>query len=264
MMKIFKFAAGFMTVACLSTFASAADVTTIRALMTAGDYDAAADQAEAFQTPESYALAAEALLSEIMLGEVEKNKKQSKRARELAEAALEADPSNQNARLQYAIADGFVTRETGDVSAWMKKLPQKTYAVVQAYRIDFPEDVRGDALMGAWHLAIVRKAGDGNAQKWFGANVADGQAFYNKAIAFEPDNAVIGVNYAFALIGLDDEDMPDVTTAREILERLTVMEPTDHLDKTVLEYGRVALVKLEDRDAARDYVGMFLDGEKPE
>jgi len=262
-MKILKPLLTACLTMALPLCAVASDLTTVETLMSSGDYAAASEQAALIATADAQSLAAEALLSEIMLGEVEKNKKQAKKARKLAEAALELDPTHQNARLQYAIADGFITRETGDVSAWMKKLPQKTQAVVQAYRTDFPDDVRGDALMGAWHLAIVRKAGDGNARKWFGANVADGQAFYDKAIAFEPDDAVIGVNYAFAMIALEDEDMPDVNAAWTILEKLVATPQTDNLNMTVLNYAREALTLRDDRDAARDYVGMFLDGEKP-
>lgn len=248
----------------LSGSVFAADIATVRTHLLSGDYAIAAAQAELLPTAEAQALAAEALLSDIMLGHAEDNRKQAKKARDLAEAALELDPTHQNARLQYAIADGFITRETGDVAAWMKRLPQKTEVIVQTYRSDFPDDVRGDALMGAWHLAIVRKAGEGNAKKWFGASISDGRAYYNKAVAFKPDDAVIGVNYAFSLIGLDDKDMPDVSDAKEMLEHLTTTQPEDHLNQTVLKYARGALERLDDRDAARDYVGLFLDGKKPE
>lgn len=261
MFKSLIFSLGLLA---FSGSALAADIATVRTHLISGDYIAAAQQAELLSTAEAQALAAEALLSDIMLGQAEKNKKQAKQARDLAESALALDPTHQNARLQYAIADGFITRETGDVAAWMKRLPQKTEVIIQAYRNDFPDDIRGDALMGAWHLAIVRKAGEGNARKWFGASISDGRAYYNKAIAFEPDDAVIGVNYAFGLIGLDDEDMPDISEARAMLERLTAMQAEDHLTQTILHYARGALDRIEDRDVVRDYVGLFLDGQKPE
>lgn len=120
----------------LMSFANSPE--TIRQSITVGDFAAAFTQAETLETAEGYALAAESLLSEIMLGLAEKNKKQAKRARNFAQAALDLDPSNQAARLQYAVADGFVGREAGDVSAWMKKLPQKAEAIIKAYRSDYP------------------------------------------------------------------------------------------------------------------------------
>lgn len=241
----------------------------VRAQMTAGDYASAYSQAEQLGTADGYALAAEILLSEIMIGELEKNKKQAKRARKLAEAGLELDPTHQNARLQYAIADGFVTRETGDVSAWMKKLPQKTEAIVQAYRADFPADPRGDALLGAWHLAIARKAGDKNAQKWFSASTAQGRALFQKARLAEPDDVIIGINYAFALLALEeDEDeegavVPHTEEARQILTKVMATEPSDFLGSALKTYAAEALAHIDDRDLVRDYAGMFMDGKKP-
>ena len=237
--------------------------TDVRQHMNNGSFETAFAQAEQLGTADGYALAAESLLSEIMLGQAKKNKKQAKRARKLAEAGLELDPKNQNARLQYAIAHGFVTRETGDVSAWMKKLPQKTQAVVQAYREDFPKDVRGDALLGAWHLAIARKAGNENAEKWFEASIAQGQSLFQNARTVKPDDIVISVNYAFSLLALKEDDFPNVEEARQILTSVIATEPTDHLGRVLKIYADEALTLIDDRDAVRDYAGIFLDGEKP-
>lgn len=249
---------------CLSVSALATDPVSVRANMSAGDFQTAQIEAKAIGTPEGYALAAESMLSEIMLGQVEKNKKHAKRARKLAEAALELEPSSQNARLQYAIADGFITRETGNVSAWMKKLPQKTHAIIQAYRNDFPDDPRGDALLGAWNLAIARKTGDEDAQKWFGANIAEGRECFLVARQGQPSDPVIGVNYAFALIALKDDDLGNTDEARSILEEMVTLTPADYLGHTLQDYAREALLRLDDRDAARKYAGLFLDGKRPE
>jgi len=235
----------------------------IRLHMITGDYAAAYAHAEQLGTADGHALTAEILLSEIMLGQAEKNKKQAKRARKLAKAALELDPANQNARLQYAIADGFVTRETGDVSAWMKKLPQKTEAIVKAYRTDFPADPRGDALLGAWHLAIARKAGNKNAEKWFEASILDGRALFQKARLAEPDDIIIGVNYAFSLLALDEKDFEGTDEARVILEQISMTDPADHLGQVLKGYAVEALKSIENRRLVSEYAGMFLDGKAP-
>jgi len=239
-MMWFRFSLGVVASLGLSLAAFAASPSDIRAKLTIGEFAEALAEAKQTPTAEGQALGAEILLTEIMIGKAKKNKKQAKRAREMALNALEIDPSHQNARLQHAIADGFVTRETGDVSAWMKKLPQKTHAIVQAYRDDFPNDPRGDALLGAWHLAIARKAGDENAIKWFDASIDQGRALFLAARAEQPNDAVIALNYAFSLLALDEKDFPDTEEAR-----LT------------------ALSKIEDRDAVRKYVGKFLDGKVP-
>jgi len=248
----------------LGVTAQAFDTSGIRTEISKGQFEAAYLLAEKSDTAEGLALAAESLLSEIMLGEAEKNKKQAKRAKKLAEAALEIDPTHQNARLQFAIADGFITRETGNVSAWMKKLPQKTYQTIQDYRRDYPDDVRGDALLGAWHLAIVRKAGEDNANKWFDASIEDGQALFEQALEKAPNDIVIGVNYAFALIVLDEEDFGDVIIARGLLEHLSSVTPNDYLSEMVRGFGNEALLYLEDRARAQDYTAQFLDGKRPQ
>lgn len=241
----------------------------VRAAMDSGSFETAYVQAKSLETADGYALAAEILLSEIMIGAVEKNKRQAKRARKLAEAGLELDPTHQNARLQYAIADGFVTRATGDVSAWMKKLPQKTHKIVEAYRTDFPSDPRGDALLGAWHLAIARKAGNRNAIKWFDASAAQGRALFQKARLGQPDDVIIGVNYAFALLALEeDEDEEEknlayTEEARQILTKIMATEPTDFLGRTLKTYAAQALTHIDDRELVCEYAGMFMDGKKP-
>jgi len=235
----------------------------VRAAMDLGSFETAYVQAKNLETADGYALAAEILLSEIMIGAVEKNKKQAKRARKLAEEGLELDPTHQNARLQYAIADGFITRETGDVSAWMKKLPQKTHEIVEAYRTDFPGDPRGDALLGAWHLAIARKAGNKNAQKWFDASILQGRELFQQARVTEPDDIIISVNYAFSLLALDDDDFSDTEEARVILTKVMETQPSNFLSGVLKIYAGEALTHIDDRDTVSDYVGMFLDGEVP-
>ena len=248
----------------LSVSAQAFDVSIVRAEMAKGQFQDAYSLAEKSETAEGLALAAESLLTEILLGEAMKNKKQAKTARKLAQAALDLDPMHQNARLQFAVADGFITRETGDVSAWMKKLPQKTYGIIQSYRTDFPDDVRGDALLGAWHLAIVRKAGEKNANKWFEASIKDGQYLFEKALEKSPDDIIIGINYAFALIVLDEEEFSDLSVARKHLEYLSRLEPKDYLDQTLFAFGKEALSRLDNRENAQDYTAQFLDGKRPE
>lgn len=250
---------------CLaSSSVSAATAEDIRRGMANGDFAAAFVQANELQSAEGFALAAESLLSEIMLGQAEKNKKQAKRARKLAEAGLELDPSNQNARLQFALADGFVARETGDVSAWMKKLPQKTQAIVQAYRDDFPDDPRGDALLGAWHLTIARKAGGRNAEKWFGVDIAEGQKLFQSTHAVRPNDIVVGVNYAFSLLALADEDFSDVEESHQILKAVSNIHPEDHMGRVLKGYAEEALGAIENRDIVRSYAVMFLEGKVPE
>jgi len=235
--------------------------TDIQKYLQSGSYDMAYKGGVTLGTSQGYALAAEALARQVMLGEAEKLKKTSKKARELAEKALELDPNNQDAQLQHAITDGFVTRLSGDVSAWMKKLPQKSRALIENYRDTYPDDARGDALLGAWHLGVARKAGDKNAMKWFEASVEDGQTYYEMALVKHSDDPIILVNYALALMVLGESDYSDWTRSKELLSFATLLPSEDDLTQKVIEVASKVLSAMDDKETARRYAEAFLDGE---
>lgn len=245
----------------LTAPADANDIATVQTLIQSGDYTAAHDTAVELKSADALALASESLARQVMLGEVKKLKKTSKKARDLAEAALAIDPTHQNARLQYAITDGFVARLTGDVSAWMKKLPQKSFAKIEKYRADFPEDPRGDALLAAWHLGVIRKAGVSNGAKWFDASLEEGQRLYEGAILASPNDAVISMNYAFALIALGEDVYSDWGKVSSLLEQVRTMPVTDDLSQKIEGHASAALTLFEAKEALRDYAEAFLDGE---
>lgn len=230
-------------------------------LMMQGQYQQAHDLAEGLGTAEGYALASEALTRGVILGEFDKLKKTSKRARKQAEKALELDPDLQKARLQYVITDGLVARNTGEVSAWMKKLPQKSFGKIEAYRSDFPEDVRGDALLGAWHLSIARKAGAKNAQDWFGANVAEGQKHYDKAVMETPNDPVILLNYAFSLLALDAVDFNEKEKISTLLRQCAAIKATDDLEEKLKARAEMALSIMKQETEVKTYAERYLDGE---
>ena len=171
----------------------------VRGLIASGDYETARVTAETLQTAEGYALAAESLSAQILLGEVTKLNKHSKQARELSEKALALDPDLYNAQLQYALSDGFVTRTSGDITAWRKKLPMKTLTKIGDFRAAYPDDPKGLALEGAWHLGIIRKTGEKNGSKWFGASLAEGQRLYAEARAKTPNDVLIESTYAMSI-----------------------------------------------------------------
>jgi len=230
----------------------------VRGLIAAGEYDAARITAENLQTAEGYALAAESLSAQILLGEVNKLNKKSKQARGLSEQALALDPALYNARLQYALSDGFVTRTTGDITAWRKKLPSKTLAIIQEFRAAHPDDAKGLALEGAWHLGVLRKAGEKNGGKWFGASVTEGERLYAEARAKAPNDVVIETNYAMALLVLDvDTYGPQM---KPVLEAVAAMPANDDLYKKVQSKAAKVLAAYGDDKKVKKLAGRFLDG----
>ena len=231
----------------------------VRGLIAAGEYETARVTAESLDTAEGYALAAESLSAQILLGEVEKLNKRSKEARELAEIALALDPEHYNARLQYALSDGFVTRTSNNLTAWRKKLPMKTLGKIGTFRQAYPEDPRGLALEAAWHMGVMRKAGVKNGEKWFGASLEEGERLYAQARRLAPNDVLIETNYAMALLVLDTDTYgPQM---KPVLEAVAAMPANDDLYKKVQDKAATVLAAYGDDKQVKRLAGRFLDGE---
>ena len=230
----------------------------VRELIASGDYETAQSLAETLETAEGYALAAESLSARILLGEVRKLNKKSKQARKLSEKALEIDPTLYNAKLQYTLTDGFVTRTSGDLTAWRKKLPTKTLAIIQDFRKTYPEDPKGLALEGAWNLGVIRKAGEKNGGKWFGASLAEGERLYAEARAKAPHDVLIETNYAMSLLVLDVETYgPQV---KPILQSVANLPAPDDLYRKVQVKAAKVLAAYGDDERVEKLAARFLDG----
>ena len=189
-----------------------ADVTTpdqldaAQALFQTGDYDEARTLAESLKTPHGYVLASEAVSAKLILGYFEKPYNAAVRARELAEKAIALSPDNIDAQFQYAVAFGLETQSTGVIKAWRKRLPKRMLEVIEDLRLMAPDDPRGHALLGAWHLGIVNKVGQRNAYKWYKASEETGMAHYERALNLAQDDILIASNYAASTISLGNPD----------------------------------------------------------
>jgi len=139
-------------------------------LFITGEYDQARDLAESLGTSDAYLLASEAITAKIILGYYDKPNNASKRARELVKKAIALDPDNLDAQFHQLVTFGLETQSTGVLKAWRKKMPTRMRAEIQALQARAPEDPRGHALFGAWHLGIVNKVGKRNAYSWYKAS----------------------------------------------------------------------------------------------
>ncbi len=234
---------------------SAAD---IRALIDSGNYAQAYEEGQSLNTAEGYALAAESLSAQILLGEVDKLNKQSKKARALSEKALALNPSLYEAKLQYALTDGFVTRTSGDLTAWRKKLPTKTLANIESFRQEYPQDPLGMALEGAWHMGVVRKTGEKNGGKWFGASLSEGLRLYGLARKNNPDDILIETNYAMSLLVLNAKHYADYV--RPVLENIGDLRPRTDLERKVQSRAVEVLNHYDKPKQVETLAAKFLDG----
>lgn len=249
---------GFVLSLIMSMMAAAASPDDIRALIAAGDYDQARILGSNMHTAEGYVLAAESLSTQIMLGEVPKLNQRSKDARELAKMALALDPASYEAKLQYVLTDGFVTRSTGNLTAWRKKLPMKTQSAIKALRADYPDDARAMALDAAWHLGIIRKTGNQAGQRWFGASAEEGRQLYEQAIAIAPDDMIIRINYVAGVMALKSD--PDIGRMKAHLEDILLISPKTDVEIKVKNQAIRFYTNLENRAAYKYLAERFLDG----
>ena len=242
----------------ISSSAWANSAQDIRALIDSGNYNQAYEEGQSLNTAEGYVLASESLSAQILLGEVNKLNKHSIKARDLAERALALDPESYNAKLQYALSDGFVTRTSNNLTAWRKKLPTKTLGRIKSFRAAYPQDPRGMALEAAWHMGVVRKAGEKNGAKWFGASLIEGETLYAEARRLAPNDILIETNYALSLLVLDVETYgPQV---KPLLEAVATMTAKDDLYSKVQGKAAMVLAAYGDDRQVKRLAERFLDG----
>ena len=242
----------------LSSSAWAQSAQDVRRLINSGHYTEAQTQAENLNTAEGYALAAESLAAQILLGDVSKLNRRAKEAHALSQKALSLNPDLYEAKLQYALTDGFVTRTTGDITAWRKKMPMKTFEKIKSFRADYPDDALGMALEGAWHMGVVRKTGDKNGKKWFGASLSEGLRLYDSARRISPNDVLVETNYAMSLLVLNVDHYGPYM--RPVLENVSSLDTITHLDRKVQARAVDVLTHYDDTKRVKKLAGRFLDG----
>lgn len=207
-----------------------------------GDYVNARAVGLEADTVEGLNIVAEAMAAEIMLIRVDDAKDHAKAALDHLEEALDRDPGHVETIFLRALHTGFRTRSSSPFTILLKGLIGKSYKAIEAFEAVAPDDPRADALYGAWHLGIVRAAGDGK----FGASLKEGVARYEHAIEERPTDIVILSNYAFALICLDDQAL--LHRAKVILSEIERLHPKNALERETKAQMMSLLAVYDDAD----------------
>lgn len=170
-------------------------------LYAAGEYAAAADIAQReSHSAESLAFAARAALAACVVdGEDDAMLQQAERS---ARAALALNPDSVDARLQLAVVYGMRGRRASLAEAFARNYAPRGRRLIDEALALAPDSAEAEAVLGAWHLEIIRRSGRVGAIA-YGARVEEGIAAFERARALAPDSAAITLQYALALAELD-------------------------------------------------------------
>lgn len=223
----------------------------IRVTLESGSYDLAVEQGAALGSAGGLVLAAEALNTKLLLGKAERKTKTAKRAMKLAKAALAVDPQNAEAQIQYALAYGFYGRHASNFTAWRKKLPRKIYAEIEKASTMSPDDVRVEALKGAWHLNLLYRAAGFDVGKRYGASTQEGIAHFEKALEMNQGvDIIILSNFLMLQFALQPDTRSEQT---ELMLQTSILteKPLNDVERQVLKQMQAVYEGFEVGDALR-------------
>ncbi|MEQ8406403.1 MAG: hypothetical protein RKE49_15005 [Oceanicaulis sp.] len=203
-------------IACLALMLAAPALAqpSAREAYEAGDWAYAQTLAAEAQDAASKTYAAEAALAPLILGRMTEADRYDKRmkartAAGLAREALDIDPGHARAHLALAAALGYEARYSNPLRAALARLPQRgRMHIERALELD-PASAWGHALLGAWHMEIVRRAGE----RTFGADSETGLERY-RAAATIAESPAIPYHFALALLAHDAETHGDEALAQ--------------------------------------------------
>jgi hypothetical protein len=167
-----------------------------------GDYEGAIATGEAAKTGEGLAVAARAAFAEAQLRDMP-CLACLKRVQELAQRSIMLDMSHPEAYVYIAAAMGYESRIVGYVRAALDKYPERTRQAIDHALSVAPNDAWSLAALGGWHFELVRNAGSLLARTLFGASIDAGENAFRRAMAADPGNLIVRLQYVLAISTFD-------------------------------------------------------------
>jgi hypothetical protein len=189
-------------VLCAAPMAVAEAPGSPNAAYAAGFYLAAADAALARGGAADLSLATRALLAEcVRVGRGAQQMQLIDKAMATARAALAANPQSVDARMQLAMAIGLKGRRISAVEAMRAGYAKEGRKLVEEALASAPEEAWAHALMGGWHMEVIRRAGP--MARAMGASESKGVAAFERARTLAPKDAAIAMHFAVGLLGVN-------------------------------------------------------------
>ena len=178
--------------------ARAAENAAAVALFDKGDYIAAAKAAADAGGATNLALAARATLADASLRETP-CLECLQRAEALARRTIAADPNILEGHIHLAVALGYQARIIGPFRARFARFPEQAKAEIETALRLAPDSHWALSAAGGFNIEVVRSGGRFLGGLLYGANFEDGVSYFQRAIAADPENPLIKLQYALAL-----------------------------------------------------------------
>ena len=212
-----------------------ADLASARADYAGGAFEDAAREGEAAGDSESLSIASRALLAQCLLSPRAATSETIQRAQKDALQALVLDDKSVEARLDLALALGLQGERASISDAWRKRYAQRGRRLIDEALALSPDQPRALALLGGWHLEVLRRGGGAGAL-FLGARYASGIAAFDRARAAAPNDPAISLHYAVALLALDARK--NAAQARDLLAAAGAAPSTDAVSAALREEAR--------------------------
>jgi tetratricopeptide (TPR) repeat protein len=174
--------------------------TTAFAMFEKGDYLAAAKAGAAEGGATSLALAARATLADATMRDAP-CMECLQNAERLARQAIAADPNNMEGHIHLAVALGYQARIIGPLRARFARFPEQAKQEIETALRLAPNSHWALSAAGGFNIEVVRSGGRFLGNLFYGASFEDGVSYFQKAIAADPENPLIKLQYALALTG---------------------------------------------------------------
>jgi hypothetical protein len=220
-------------------------------LYRAGQYEAAIAAGETANTGEGLAAAARAALAIANLRDAP-CLPCVQRAENLARRSISLDMNHPDAFVFLAVSLGYESRLVGTIRAQLSHYPEQAKQAIDHALAVAPNDAFSLAAAGAWHIEVVRNGGI-LARPIFGARVDTGMDFFHRALAADPENLVIRVQYALSLAGYAFDTYNEEVASQ--LNAVARIEPRTAYENA-LKQRADGLLELIKNDKRREFLAL--------
>jgi hypothetical protein len=201
------------------------DLAQAHALYDRGVMLKAAELARGFGTADGYALAARAtLVAAIYQMRNGPDRGLLRRAADDARAALALDAGHVQAHLRLAVALGYLA-EADPVNAHVAGTARESKALLDRALALAPDSAWAHAMLGVWHLRVVKHAGSLLAESLYGASLEQGRARCEEAASLAPE--VLALRFGCAIALLEASPRRYTQDALEILDTVVRLPAGD-------------------------------------